>query len=450
MRKRPLTWVLSAVLLVQFFVPSVLAVDDVYLEDPLYYAEEWQGDQLYEEETLTFDSFSPRQLDDIEILRCGVDVSSWQKNIDWTAVRADGVEIAFIRVAYRGITAGTLYQDSYYRKNIEGALAAGLRVGVYVYSQAITVEEAVEEAEYILERIEGYNLSLPVVFDYEYGYVGNQPGRLVSAKLTKAEATAICHAFCETVEARGYQTAVYANKYFLNTQLNAGELDSVWLAHYARKTDYTGDYDFWQCTSEGTVNGILGDTDLNFWFDDGSFHRVLPFREVDVGSWSYAGIRYAYEHGIINGTSENTFGPQDNATRGQIAAMLYRMKGSPAVTGSATFTDLTDDYYRDAVAWAQRNGVIKGRTETTFEPDAYVTRQELVTMLYRLAGEPACSHDLSSFWDVGMIHDYAKEAMAWAVKSGIIKGETETTLNPLGYATREQITTVLMRFNQVS
>lgn len=454
MTKRRLTLLLVAALLVQIFTLGVFAEDtyeeevvievfeDIYFEDPEYH-QELHSNVLREEETLTFKSFTTKPLAENQSLRCGVDVSSYQEDIDWEAVKADGVEFAFIRVGYRGYGTGKLVEDSYYKKNIEGALAVGIKVGVYVYSQAITVEEGVEEAQFLMDRVAGYDIDLPLIIDYEYAYDGGHTGRLYEAGLTKEEATAICHAFCDAAAEGGYTAAVYANKSFLNTQLNADELESVWLAHYIKKTDYTGDYDFWQCTSSGRVKGITGYVDLDFWFMD------FPFRDVPLTYWGYDGIRYAYELGIVNGVGVNAYAPESNTTRGQVATMLYRMEGSPKVEQSATFTDLTADYYRDAIAWAQQNGVINGRTETTFDPDAAVTRQELVAMLYRLSDEPKTMGTLDAFQDADQVDEYAKTAMAWAVELGIIQGVTGTVLKPDGNATRAQIATILMRYMEI-
>ena len=430
-------------LTVQLFAFSA-AAEDVCYDDPTYWKMNQSaavGDQLFEETEVTFDTYRPKELKEDESLRRGVDVSEWQKEIDWKAVRNDGIEFAFVRVGARGYgSTGKLIEDKLYKENIQGALDAGLQVGVYIFSQAITPEEAVEEAQFLLERIGEYDISLPLVFDYEYA--GN-PGRLKAAELTKEEATAICHAFCEAVEAEGYKAVVYANKSFLNNQLNAKEIDSVWLAHYIVETDYDGEYDFWQCTSQGKVQGITGYTDLDFWFMD------FPFRDVSLTYWGYEGIRYAYEQSYINGMTKNTFGPEDNATRGQMITMLYRMMGAPEVTEPATFTDLTANYYRDAIAWGQQNSIVKGISETEFAPDADVTRQEFVTMLHRLAGEPESEYSLSEYEDAESVSNYASVAMSWAVEQGIIKGESETLLNPKGNATRAQITTILMRYDQI-
>ncbi len=201
----------------------------------------------------------------------GIDVSKYQYNIDWPAAAADGVEYAIIRAGYRGYgAAGGMGADSYFVKNMEGAILAGIDVGVYFFSQATTVEEAIEEAQYTLDKIAGYPVTMPVVLDFEYASVnGKAGGRLYDAKLTKEEATAVCMAFCETIENAGYVPMVYANAVMLNNDLNASEISSkykIWLAHYNSMTSYNGTYDFWQYTSKGKVDGITGNVDCNFWY----------------------------------------------------------------------------------------------------------------------------------------------------------------------------------------
>ncbi len=203
----------------------------------------------------------------------GIDVSKYQYNIDWPKVAADGVDYAIIRVGYRGYGAsGGMGADPYFIKNIEGAILAGIDVGVYFFSQATTVEEAIEEAQYTLDKIAGYPITMPVVFDFEYASVnGKTGGRLYNAKLTKKEATAVCMAFCETIENAGYVPMVYANSVMLNNDVNASEISSkykIWLANYTSMTSYKGTYDFWQYTSKGKVDGITGKVDCNFWYQD--------------------------------------------------------------------------------------------------------------------------------------------------------------------------------------
>lgn len=442
---------LTAALLLQVgMLPGAAAADDTYEDDPQYWAEEHKGQldspQLYAY-GVDHSWFTPRELNPGETLKKGVDVSQFQKDIDWAKAKASGIDFAFIRVGYRGYGTGSLQMDTKAYQNIENALANGVQVGVYIYSQAITEQEGREEAQYVLSRIKDYNITLPVVIDYEYAESGGRyTGRLYRANLSKAQATSICNAFCAEVAEAGYRGAVYANKSMLYGALNPKDLiGTVWLAHYTSKTDYTGEYEFWQCTSSGYVEGIPSqNVDLDYWYDAGV--SALPFKDVAVTRWSYEAILQAYERGLINGMSPTRFDPAGIATRGQLATMLYRLSGSPEVTGSSTFTDLTMQYYRDPIAWAQQNGVINGVGHNRFAPESAVTRQDMITMLYRLSGEPETKGDLSGFKDADKVAGYAKKAVVWAVENDILKGSNDGKIMPLNNATREQVATFLVRY----
>ncbi len=200
-------------------------------------------------------------------IRNGIDVSYYQGDIDWNAVKNSGVEFVFIRVGYRGLTTGSLNDDPKFTTYIQGALAADLRVGVYFFSQAITPAEAVEEANLVLARIASYNLSLPVVIDYEYGGSGS---RVSNTGLSKEAATSICAAFCDRVASAGYSPMIYANKSMLENGLDGaylGQKYKIWLAQYADKATYANKYSFWQYTSSGYVNGISTRVDMDIWYD---------------------------------------------------------------------------------------------------------------------------------------------------------------------------------------
>jgi GH25 family lysozyme M1 (1,4-beta-N-acetylmuramidase) len=428
--------------------------EEVPAEDPAYEAESdaIEAEQYASNLASSYGDCYTRTLSSGETLRKGIDVSAYQGNINWKAVAASGIEFAIIRVGYRGYgVAGTLCNDSYFKANIEGALAAGLKVGVYIFSQAITMQEGIQEAQFVLDRIRGYDISLPLFIDYEYA--GTGLGRLYNAHLSKAVATDICNAFVYTVQKAGYTGAVYAGRNFVWEQLNSSDISCLWLAHYVyagNTTNYGGDYDFWQFSSTGTVSGISGNVDLDFWFDDGSFRKLngwMSFLDVDRDRWSYSHIRYIYEAGIVNGIDEYTYSPSGKTTRGQLATMLYRMAGSPTVTGSSGFTDLTQNYYKNAVTWAKQQGIINGTSATTFEPDGYVTRQDLVTMLYRMAGSPQAVGSLSGFTDAAEVRDYAVDAVTWAVAEGILQGDG-SKIDPKGSATREQVAAFLSRYMQ--
>lgn len=209
-------------------------------------------------------------------VRNGIDVSYYQKDIDWNAVKKSGVEFVFIRVGYRGYSGGTLHEDPKFASYIQGALAADLKVGVYFFSQAITRAEAVEEAQFTLKRLSGYNLSLPVVMDFEYAG-GEDGGRLYQAGLSKEAATSVCSAFCDTIAVTEYSPMIYANKNMLENHIDGntlGQKYKIWLAHYTNKSSYAGKYSFWQYTSSGAVSGIAGRVDLDFWYDNSNMVLV--------------------------------------------------------------------------------------------------------------------------------------------------------------------------------
>lgn len=195
----------------------------------------------------------------------GIDVSKYNGTINWTAVKNSGIDFAFVRTSYRGYGTGKLANDAYAPANMKNAAAAGVRIGAYIFSQAITVEEAQQEADYLLNSVKGYNITMPLVFDFEYF----EGGRLAKAKLTNRKRTDICLAFCERIKAAGYTPLVYANKSMLTNDLYASEISSkylIWLAHYTSASNYTGDYTFWQYTENGKVSGISGVVDKNVWY----------------------------------------------------------------------------------------------------------------------------------------------------------------------------------------
>ncbi len=188
----------------------------------------------------------------------GIDVSKWNGNIDWNAVKNSGVSYVIIRCGYRGSSTGALIEDPKFRSNIKGAKAAGLKVGVYFFSQAVNEVEAVEEASMALSLVNGYGLNYPVFLDVEAsGGRGDGVSRDVR--------TAVCKAFCATVQNSGYSAGVYANKTWLSEKINTGSLAGykIWLAQYASAPTYAGRYDMWQYSSKGRVSGISGDVDMN-------------------------------------------------------------------------------------------------------------------------------------------------------------------------------------------
>lgn len=207
---------------------------------------------------------SNKRLED-ENASFGIDVSKWNKEIDWEKVKAAGVDFAIIRCGYRGSKTGSLVEDPYFIKNIEGAQTAGIKVGVYFFTQATTEIEAVEEASMVLMLCKGYKLALPVFIDTEgAGGDGRADGLSVESR------TAVCEAFCRTVENAGFNAGVYASKNWFENNLNTEHISdyTIWLAQYSRRATYEGDYDLWQYTSAGTVDGIATRVDLNLCYQD--------------------------------------------------------------------------------------------------------------------------------------------------------------------------------------
>ena len=188
----------------------------------------------------------------------GIDVSRHNGSIDWNAVKNSGVEFVIIRCGYRGSSSGALIEDEMFRENIRGAAAAGLKIGVYIFSQAINEAEAVEEASMAVSAVSGYALSYPIFIDVE-GANGRADG------LSKAERTAVIQSFCQTVANSGYTPGIYSNRTWLAEKIDTSALGSykIWMAQYAAAPTYSGRYEMWQYSSQGSIPGISGDVDLN-------------------------------------------------------------------------------------------------------------------------------------------------------------------------------------------
>lgn len=199
----------------------------------------------------------------------GIDVSVYQEDIDWERVAQAGVKFVMVRLAYRGWRKdGPIRADTNGLKNIQGAEAAGLKVGVYFYSQATSVAEAIEEAQFILDLLDGRALDMPVVFDWELPSDSTARTRRVKAKTIHAMALA----FCNEVKQAGYRPMVYFNQRQGRTKYKLAELRAagieLWLAMYTNAMTYTYKVQMWQYTSNGRVPGIDGRVDIDIYFPD--------------------------------------------------------------------------------------------------------------------------------------------------------------------------------------
>lgn len=180
-------------------------------------------------------------------------------------------------------------------------------------------------------------------------------------------------------------------------------------------------------------------------------YSKLPFSDVRIADWFYNDVKYVYEKGMMAGTAADVFAPNATTTRAMIVTILYRLEGSPAVTGTSAFVDVpTGQWYTDAVNWAAANQIVKGTSATTFAPNDSITREQMAAILYRYAQykgyDVTKKADLSGYSDNGQVSAYAKDALAWANAAKLINGVTNTTLAPQGNATRAQVSAILHRF----
>ena len=171
------------------------------------------------------------------------------------------------------------------------------------------------------------------------------------------------------------------------------------------------------------------------------------FADVVPGAWYYDAVNYVVANGLMDGVSATQFAPDANMTRAMLVTILWRVEGEPVVNYLLPFTDVPGDtWYTEAVRWAASEGIVSGVSDTSFAPNAEITREQLAAILWRYAGEPATAATLDAFTDAAQVSAYAADAMSWCVGEGIITGTTETTLSPQGTATRAQCATMLMRF----
>lgn len=177
----------------------------------------------------------------------------------------------------------------------------------------------------------------------------------------------------------------------------------------------------------------------------------IPFTDVSEKDWYYNAVKYAYDNGLMSGVSSTVFAPNANTTRGMIVTVLYRLENEPDVNIDNSFKDVkSSDYYGKAIYWAKQNNIVTGYDSTTFAPNDNITREQMAAILYRYASYKGHSvdktSDLSEFTDVSNINDYALKPIKWAVASNLISGMGDSTISPLGNASRAQVATILMRF----
>ena len=187
----------------------------------------------------------------------GIDVSSWQGDIDWKKVKEAGCDFAFIRVGYQNGRNGEISEDKYFKANIENAISNNIKVGIYFYSCAQTIEETQEQAKWTIEKIKPYNISLPVAFDWE------EWNSFADYKLSFYGISKLADAFINVCKDNGYDGILYSSKNYLETIWHQELFPNIWLAQYANTATYNKSYNYWQMCNTGRIDGIKGDVDID-------------------------------------------------------------------------------------------------------------------------------------------------------------------------------------------
>lgn len=257
---------------------AIAMLRDFFTEDVVVYADGeyffFPIEEKLKKHSYVYDNFKQLEngqieyVDDTDVVlsKKGIDVSKYQGDINWEKVAKDGVGYAFIRAGVRGSTEGKVMKDENFTDNIEGAIDNGIEAGVYFFTQAVTEEEAIEEAEFVLDMIKPYDITYPVVLDIEEVTSANAR----TAELTKEEYTRNCIAFCETIKDAGYTPMIYGNLKTFLIMLDLEQLEDYrkWFAYYNEPVYFPYEFDIWQYSSKGSVSGIKGDVDLNICMKD--------------------------------------------------------------------------------------------------------------------------------------------------------------------------------------
>ena len=436
------------------------------------------------------------------VVHYGMDVSQWQGTIDWSQARKY-IEFAIIRSSHSITT-----MDSEFERNVAACIKYKIPYGIYIYAKATTVEEAVAEAKSVISRLNGRKPDLPVYYDVE-----DNDSNLA---LTNEELYDVVSAFCETIEKAGLKAGVYSFTSAFNEHLTDSRL-SKWACWVAQINDsytctYKGGFQTWQYSWKGRIPGItdprtgnLCDVDLDVWvgdigdlshrytmtrtaatctksgkvvysstdgkvkltvsvqslghtFENGRCTRcgtvntavvnAAAFSDVDPNAWYFSAVNYALKNGLFYGVSNTEFDPDGYMTRAMLVTVLWRIAGKPIVVAYNPFRDvLPGAWYYDAVTWAYHKGVVSGTSSTAFSPNDQITREQIATIIYRYSGQKQSSTAvLNSYVDGGQVSSFAKYGMAWAVDRGIVAGVSSTELDPLGNASRAQGAAMLQRY----
>lgn len=256
------------------------------------------GQNTYREDAAAYSGYIHNAKFADHIALKGIDVSYAQgDNINWKDLKRSGVDFVFIRAGYRDAGNGSLHTDMKFKQNVDGAEKSGMMIGLYFYSQAISSKEAIEEANYISKLAKGKKIALPLVMDYEFYNGGRLAKAVSSGNIRRSDLSRFANEFCRQIEANDYEAMIYANLDFLNNYLGVAGLmpdTKIWLAQYHNFASYRGNYNVWQFTDRGKLDGITKNVDLDFmYFNPDEIHRTKIGSKKKAMSIEYCNVQLA-------------------------------------------------------------------------------------------------------------------------------------------------------------
>ena len=408
--------------------------------------------------------------------RVGVDVSKWQGDIDWDKVAAAGIDFAIIRCGYGSNKSSQ--DDAYFVQNVEGALDAGIEIGVYLYSYATSTSKAKSEANHVLRMLDEAgldpsDLDLPVFLDMEDSD---------QAECSESALGKIAKTFCDAIEDEGWEAGIYANKNWWENYLTDDAFSEngwyKWVARYPASTSLTStgvsDTDIWQFTSQGTVPGIDGNVDVDFDYNGEGYYTEEEeglYKDVkDTSLWYYDAILSltdaGYMTGYTTGKKRGYFGVGEDLTRAEFVTLLWRIAcpeeyAAYDADDAVNETDMPDvadgKYYTEAVNWAESCGVVtgyvSGENAGKFMPNESISFEQMCLIIARynsfydwaVVDEAASRSVISDFSDADEASSYAVSGLAWCVEKGLVTGHGDGSLDPSSDVTRERAAVVIWR-----
>ena len=389
-------------------------------------------------------------------IKYGIDISEWNGVIDWDMAKKD-IDFAIIRCGYgRDFVE---QDDSMWYINADACTKRDIPFGVYLYSYAFNEEMARSEAEHVLRLVKGYKLSYPIYYDIE---------DKIQKNMTPEELGAMAEAFCGVIQDAGYEVGVYASQSWWNDRLTDSAFDNPtwykWVACWLERCTYTGRYNMWQYTDSGSVSGITGRVDMNYWYVEpinNSRPSSLPNRggerpqleqepeeeEVEEAEEVIAETPEATPaKSYVKGYPDGTFKPNGSITRAEAATIISNVFDGEDTdyTLLNEFEDIDETHWaKDSLAFVVAEGYMKGDGKGRFKPDEPITRAELVQLLSNLnvikenSGEAPVYYDVSNHW--------AANAIDIMSRNGIVTGYPNQTFGPSNSVTRAEAVTMLSK-----